>query len=80
VRDRATLTYYASRAEAADRPGTEQGDAYAHVRTVVVPHNPSGALFQRSARRAPTPRLHALRPKRETTVHMSNRRRVSMNS
>ena len=28
VRDRAVLTYYASRAEAADRPDTEKGDAY----------------------------------------------------
>ncbi|MGH8933655.1 MAG: GNAT family N-acetyltransferase [Egibacteraceae bacterium] len=28
-----------------------------YVRTVVLPHNPSGALFQRPARRAPTPRL-----------------------
>ena len=30
---------------------------FAHVRTVVLPHNPSGALFQRPARRALTPRL-----------------------
>ena len=30
---------------------------FAHVRTVVLPHNPSGALFQRPARRVPTPRL-----------------------
>ncbi|MGH8895446.1 MAG: GntR family transcriptional regulator [Egibacteraceae bacterium] len=28
VRDRAVLTYYASRAEAVDRPATEKGDAY----------------------------------------------------
>jgi GNAT superfamily N-acetyltransferase len=30
---------------------------FSHVRTVVLPHNPSGALFQRPALRAPTPRL-----------------------
>jgi ribosomal protein S18 acetylase RimI-like enzyme len=34
----------------------EQGFTY--VRTVVLPHNPSGALFQRPAERVPTPRLH----------------------
>jgi GNAT superfamily N-acetyltransferase len=33
----------------------EQGFTY--VRTVVLPHNPSGALFQRPAQRLPTPRL-----------------------
>jgi GNAT superfamily N-acetyltransferase len=33
----------------------EQGFTY--VRTVVLPHNPSGALFQRPAERVPTPRL-----------------------
>jgi GNAT superfamily N-acetyltransferase len=32
----------------------EQGFTY--VRTVVLPHNPSGALFQRPAERVPTPR------------------------
>ena len=37
----------------------EQG--FTHVRTVVLAHNPSGALFQRLARRAPTPRLHDAR-------------------
>jgi hypothetical protein len=31
---------------------------FTYVRTVVLPHNPSGALFQRPAQRAPTPRLH----------------------
>jgi hypothetical protein len=31
---------------------------FTHVRTVVLPHNPSGALFQRPAQRVPTPRLH----------------------
>ena len=30
---------------------------FAHVRTVVLAHNPSGALFQRLARHAATPRL-----------------------
>ena len=30
----------------------------AYVRTVVLPHNPSGALFQRPAKRVPIPRLH----------------------
>jgi GNAT superfamily N-acetyltransferase len=30
---------------------------FAHVRTVVLPHNPSGAVFQRPARRVRTPRL-----------------------
>jgi GNAT superfamily N-acetyltransferase len=30
---------------------------FTHVRTVVLPHNPSGALFQRPARVAATPRL-----------------------
>jgi hypothetical protein len=30
---------------------------FSHVRTVVLPHNPSGALFQRPAQRVPTPRL-----------------------
>jgi pimeloyl-ACP methyl ester carboxylesterase len=30
---------------------------FTYVRTVVLPHNPSGALFQRPALRAPTPRL-----------------------
>ena len=33
----------------------KQGLTY--VRTVVLPHNPSGALFQRPAERVPTPRL-----------------------
>jgi hypothetical protein len=33
----------------------EQGFTY--VRTVVLPHNASGALFQRPAKRVPTPRL-----------------------
>jgi hypothetical protein len=33
-----------------------QGSTY--VRTVVLAHNPSGALFQRPAQRVPTPRLH----------------------
>ena len=28
------------------------------LRTVVLPHNPSGALFQRPAKRVPIPRLH----------------------
>jgi GNAT superfamily N-acetyltransferase len=37
----------------------EQG--FTHVRTVVLSHNPSGALFQRLARRAPTPRLQESR-------------------
>jgi GNAT superfamily N-acetyltransferase len=37
----------------------EQG--FTHVRTVVLSHNPSGALFQRPARRLPTPRLHESR-------------------
>ena len=31
---------------------------FTYVRTVVLPHNPSGALFQRVAERVPTPRLH----------------------
>jgi hypothetical protein len=30
---------------------------FTYVRTVVLPHNPSGALFQRPAQRAPTPHL-----------------------
>ena len=30
---------------------------FTYVRTVVLPHNPSGALFQRPAQRIPTPRL-----------------------
>ena len=30
---------------------------FTYVRTVVLPHNPSGALFQRPAERVPTPRL-----------------------
>ena len=34
---------------------TNQGFTY--VRTVVLPHNPSGALFQRPAQRVPTPHL-----------------------
>ena len=34
---------------------------FTHVRTVVLPHNPSGALFQRPAQRIPTPRLQAER-------------------
>ncbi len=29
---------------------------FTYVRTVVLPHNPSGALFQRPAQRVPTPR------------------------
>jgi GNAT superfamily N-acetyltransferase len=37
----------------------EQGFTY--VRTVVLPHNPSGALFQRPAKRVPTPRLRRSR-------------------
>jgi GNAT superfamily N-acetyltransferase len=37
----------------------EQG--FTHVRTVILSHNPSGALFQRLARRLPTPRLHESR-------------------
>ena len=31
---------------------------FTYVRTVVLPHNPSGALFQRPAQHVPTPRLH----------------------
>jgi RimJ/RimL family protein N-acetyltransferase len=31
---------------------------FTYVRTVVLAHNPSGALFQRPAQRVPTPRLH----------------------
>ena len=30
---------------------------FTYVRTVVLPHNPSGALFQRPAQRVPTPHL-----------------------
>ena len=30
---------------------------FTYVRTVVLAHNASGALFQRPAQRAPTPRL-----------------------
>jgi ribosomal protein S18 acetylase RimI-like enzyme len=30
---------------------------FTYVRTVVLPHNPSGALFQRPAERVSTPRL-----------------------
>jgi GNAT superfamily N-acetyltransferase len=37
----------------------EQG--FTHVRTVALSHNPSGALFQRLARRVPTPRLQESR-------------------
>ncbi|SRR6266511_731634 len=37
----------------------EQG--FTHVRTVILSHNPSGALFQRLGRRAPTPRLQKSR-------------------
>jgi GNAT superfamily N-acetyltransferase len=33
------------------------GLGFTHVRTVVLAHNPSGALFQRPARHAATPRL-----------------------
>jgi GNAT superfamily N-acetyltransferase len=33
------------------------GLGFIHVRTVDLPHNPSGALFQRPARPVPTPRL-----------------------
>jgi hypothetical protein len=32
-------------------------EGFTYVRTVVLPHNPSGALFQRPARRIPTPHL-----------------------
>ncbi|MGH8895447.1 MAG: GNAT family N-acetyltransferase [Egibacteraceae bacterium] len=32
---------------------------FTHIRTVALPHNPSGTLFQRPARRVPTPRLHS---------------------
>ena len=31
---------------------------FTYVRTVVLSHNPSGALFQRPAQRVPTPHLH----------------------
>ena len=31
---------------------------FTHVRTVPLPDNPSGALFQRPAQRVLTPRLH----------------------
>jgi hypothetical protein len=31
---------------------------FTYVRTVVLPHNPSGALFQRPAQHVPRPRLH----------------------
>jgi hypothetical protein len=31
---------------------------FTYVRTVVLPHNPSGALFQRPAQRMTTPHLH----------------------
>jgi len=34
---------------------------FTHVRTVVLAHNPSGALFQRPARQAATPRLREAR-------------------
>jgi ribosomal protein S18 acetylase RimI-like enzyme len=34
---------------------------FTYVRTVVLPHNPSGALFQRPAQRVPTPRLHEVK-------------------
>jgi ribosomal protein S18 acetylase RimI-like enzyme len=37
------------------------GLGFTHVRTVDHPHNPSGALFQRPARRVPTLRLHESR-------------------
>jgi GNAT superfamily N-acetyltransferase len=37
----------------------EQG--FTHVGTVVLAHNPSGALFQRLARQVPTPRLQESR-------------------
>jgi hypothetical protein len=30
---------------------------FTYVRTVVLPHNPSGALFQRPAEHVPTPHL-----------------------
>ena len=32
-------------------------EGFTYVRTVVLPHNPSGALFQRPAQRVPTPQL-----------------------
>jgi len=35
---------------------------FTHVRTVALPHNPSGALFQRPARRAATPSLQDADP------------------
>jgi len=41
--------------DALQRYYQEQG--FTHVRTVVLEHNPSGALFQRPARQAPTPRF-----------------------
>jgi ribosomal protein S18 acetylase RimI-like enzyme len=33
---------------------------FTHVRTVPLAHNPSGALFQRPARRVPTPQVREL--------------------
>jgi GNAT superfamily N-acetyltransferase len=42
---------------------------FAHVRTVVLPHNPSGAVFQRPAREAAIPRL------REATRSLAARSR-----
>jgi GNAT superfamily N-acetyltransferase len=42
---------------------------FTHVRSVVLKHNPSGALFQRSAREQPTLGLHfARRPAHEKTA------------
>jgi hypothetical protein len=32
-------------------------EGFTYVRTVVLPHNPSGALFQRPAKHVPTPHL-----------------------
>jgi hypothetical protein len=35
----------------------DRKQGFTYVRTVVLPHNPSGALFQRPAQHVPTPHL-----------------------
>ena len=39
----------------------DRKQGFVYVRTVVLSHNPSGALFQRPAQRIPTPHLQEVR-------------------
>lgn len=48
---------------------------FTHVRTVALAHNPSGALFQRPAREAATPRLREADRSLMTQSHASHRSR-----